>query len=604
MEEQKKPKKERRAGIADILRSPYARGFLKKYKWSYLAGILILVIIDYVQTEVPLIVGGVIDGITDGTIGAGGFRAPVIRMAVIALLVMAGRVGWRFCIFGSARKIERDMRNDLFAHLNTLPSAYFHEHKAGEVMAFMTSDIEAVRMTFAATIMMGLDVIALGFATLYKMITLIDIRLTLMAVIPMLLVIVVSTVVGREMHKRFTRRQEAFAKVADFVQEKLGGIKVIKAFVQEQREWAAFAKVNDESREANIRQARVEAFMFPFMRMITGISMSIAIGYGGYLAILGEITVGDFSAFLQYLNSLMWPMAAVGRIINLITRGSASLKRVEAVLHTESDIRDLLPEAKEEPLRGEIEVEHLTFRYPDTQTDVLRDVSFTLRRGQTLGVVGRTGAGKSTLVDLLMRVYDPPEGTVFVGGKEIHTVSLETLRAAFGYVVQDNFLFSDTVRGNIAFGDRTKSFEEIREAAKNACVDDNIMDFAQGYDTMVGERGVSLSGGQKQRISIARALLIDPEVLILDDAVSAVDTDTEEQILRNLSRVRKGKTNVIIAHRISALQHADLIIVIEDGRITERGTHEELVENGGLYAELYNRQLLEKMKKEEYALHE
>ena len=586
----------------DILRSPYAQRFIRKYKWSYLIGMAVLIVIDLAQTEVPIIVGNVIDGIELQTIDQSGFVNAVLRMAAIAAMVLAGRIAWRYCIFGAARKIERDMRNDLFSHLNTLPSSYFHEHKAGEIMAYMTNDIEAVRMTFAVTIMMGLDTLAIGLATMAKMVFEIDLRLSIVAILPMSLVAVVSTFVGREMHKRFTRRQEAFSKVADFVQEKLNGVKVIKAFVQEQKECLAFEAVNMDSRVANIREAKLQAFMFPFMHMIAGCSMAIAIGYGGYIAILGQISVGDFSAFIQYLNMLVWPIASIGRVINVITRGSASLKRIEKVLQTESDIPDLIPAGEETPLRGDICVKNLTFRYPGTQKDVLRDISFEVKRGETLGIVGRTGAGKTTLADLLLRVDDPGQDMIYIGGQEIHSVSLKTLRRTMGYVMQDNFLFSDTVRNNIAFGDRSKTFEEIVAAAKAACVHENIMDFADGYETMVGERGVSLSGGQKQRIAIARALILDPEILILDDAVSAVDTDTEEQILRNLNALRAGKTNIIIAHRISTLQHADKIIVLSGGTITEMGNHAELVALGGIYADLYHRQLLEKMKKEEYAL--
>lgn len=596
-------KKERKAGIMDILRSPYAHRFFRKYKWSYLIGMAILVIIDAAQTEVPSIVGQVIDGIRDASIQESDFASAIIKMAVIGIAVFVGRIGWRYCIFGASRKIERDMRNDLFSHLNTLPVSFFHEHKAGEIMAYMTNDIEAVRMTFAVTIMMGLDMITIGITTLIKMITQIDLRLSLITVIPLSMVAFVSMFVGREMHKRFTKRQEVFAKVSDFVQEKLNGIKVVKAFVQEEKEYAAFEAVNSESRTANIRDARIQAFMFPFMHMIAGCSMAIAIAYGGYIAILGRISVGDFSAFVQYLNMLVWPIASIGRIINVVTRGSASLKRVEAVLHTESDIKDALPEvAGSEPISGEIEARELTFRYNGTDKDVLKDISFHVQPGQTLGIVGRTGAGKTTLVNLFQRIYDPDDDMLYIGGREIHTIPLEKLRASMGYVMQDNFLFSDTVRNNIAFGDHSKTFEEIQHAAEMACVHDNIVDFPDGYETMVGERGVSLSGGQKQRISIARALILNPEILILDDALSAVDTDTEEKILENLKVERRGKTNVIIAHRISTLQNADKIIVIDGAKIIEEGNHDQLVAMGGMYAELYRKQLLEKMKKEEYKL--
>ncbi len=597
--------------IFDLFRSKYARKFIGKYKWSYLIGIAILILIDTAQTDVPLVVGDTIDTIAEFLGGAaqGGLQnlltQQVIHLAIIGVIVFLGRIAWRWFIFGSARKIERDMRNDLYAHLQTLSAGFFQEHKAGEIMAYMTSDIEAVRMVFAVTVMMGMDTLTIGLTTLYKMMTQIDLTLSIVAFIPMILVAVTTTFLGGELHRRFTRRQEAYSDLSDFVQEKLSGVKVIKAFVQEDKENAAFEKTNRVTREANISEARMQAFMFPFMRMVAGISMAVAIGYGGYIAILGRITVGDFSSFLMFLNMLMWPMAAIGRIINILTRGSASMKRLETVLNAEADIFDW-PEAKakeaDKPVEGSVEARDLTFRYPGNPEPVLKNISFTLKKGQTLGVVGRTGAGKTTLVNLMLRIFDPEKNMLYIGGREIHSIPLEQLRKTIGYVPQDNFLFSDTVSANVAFGDRTKTQTDIEAAAEAACVHDNIVDFAEGYETTVGERGVALSGGQKQRISIARALILDPEILILDDSVSAVDTDTEEQILHHLKETRAGKTNIIIAHRISTLQNADQIIVIDQGRIAETGSHDQLIEQGGIYADMYHRQLLEKMKKEEYAL--
>ena len=588
--------------VLDIFRSKYARKFIRKYKWSYVIGILVLLVIDILQTEVPLVVGETIDEVAAGTFTADAVWDPVIKLAFIAVTVFLGRIIWRWFIFGSARKIERDMRNELYEHLQTLSASYFHEHKAGEIMAYISSDIEAVRMVFAVTVMMGIDSLAIGLSTLVKMIFQIDLTLTVVACVPMILVALTTTFVGGELHRRFKYRQQAYSDLSDFVNEKLGGIKVIKAFVQEPYEQENFEKVNKIACDANVKEARIQAFMFPFMRAVTGLSMALAIGYGGYIAILGQITVGNFGSFIMFLNNLMWPMASIGRIINILTRGSAAMQRLETVLHAEPEIFDWPQAENEGPVSGSVEAKNLTFTYPGKTEPVLQNVSFKLEKGQTLGIVGRTGTGKTTLVNLLIRVFEPSEGQLFVGGREIHQIPLQQLRSCMGYVPQDNFLFSDTISENIRFGDRSKTQAEIEAAAMAACVHDNIVDFAEGYGTMVGERGVSLSGGQKQRIAIARALILDPEIMILDDSVSAVDTDTEEKILQHLRQTRKGKTNIIIAHRISTIQDADKIIVIDDGTIAESGSHSQLMEKNGIYADMYNRQLLEKMKKEEYAL--
>ena len=595
-------KQKRKGKIFDIFRSAYARGLAIRYLPQYILGILFLVAIDVAQTEVPLVMGVAIDSIAVEGFNPVVIRAQLVRLAIIAGMVFVGRIVWRYLIFGSARKIERNMRNDLYSHLQTLSASYFQQHSAGEIMAYMTSDIEAVRMVFAVTVMMGLDSLTIGLSTLYKMVTQIDLRLTLAACVPMILIAFQMTITGNELHRRFTLRQEAFADLSEFVQERLSGMKVIKAFVQEKAENDAFEVVNRKTRDANVSEAKMQAFLYPFMRMITGLSMAVAIGYGGYIAILGRISVGEFSSFLMFLNMVAWPMAAIGRIINIMTRGSASLARLEDVLHAEPEIFDR-PQAKDEgPLAGSVEAKGLTFRYPDTEEPVLKDLHFRLEKGQTLGIVGRTGAGKTTLVNLLLRLFETDDDMLYIGGREIHTIPLRQLRRMVGYVPQDSFLFSDTISANIAFGAPDKSQAEIEAAARAACVHDNIVSFNSGYETIVGERGVSLSGGQKQRIAIARALILDPEILILDDAVSAVDTDTEGRILQHLREKRSGKTNIIIAHRISTLQQADQILVLDGGRIAEAGTHAQLLEQDGMYADMYRRQLLEKMKKEEFAL--
>ncbi len=594
--------RDNKTGILYMLRSKYARSFIARYKWGYLVGIAILFVIDVVQTRVPIIVGDTIDAIQDGIATGDFLRSMAFALAIIAISVMLGRFAWRWFIFGNSRKIERDMRNDMFAHLETLSAPWFQRHKSGEVMALMTNDIEAVRMVFAQSVMMILDAVTIGTMTVINMVTYVDPKLTAIAIIPLVLIGLNTLILGKHMFRRFTLRQEAFSNVADFVQERLWGIKVIKAFVQEQAEQRNFDKVNIESRKANIAETKLQAFMFPFMQMVSGLSMAIAIGYGGVMTVNGGITVGEFSAFLQYLGMLVWPIASMGMIINLITRGSASLKRIEQMLDAPAEVHDdENVKGNITHLDGNIVFDNLTFTYPGSEKPVLENINFTVGKGETVGIVGRTGAGKTTLVNLIMRVYDPERTQLSVGGHDVRTVPLNTLRKTVGYVPQDNFLFSDTITNNIAFGRPHSTEQEVHEAAKAACVHDNIVDFTLGYDTVVGERGVSLSGGQKQRISIARALIGRHEILIMDDAVSAVDTDTEEKIIGHLKTRRAGKTNIIIAHRISTLQHADKIIVLEQGQVAEQGTHEQLLEQDGIYASMYHRQLLEKMHTEELA---
>lgn len=595
---QQKQKKQK-SSILGIIKSKYARSFIAKNKYAYIAGILILLFVDVVQTQVPIVIGQAIDGIDLQTLQMRDIAIKIVILMVIAVCVFVGRVVWRYFIFGSARKIERDMRNDLFSHLEKMSAKYFQTHTAGDIMAHMTNDLEAVRMTFAQSIMMVLDIIVIGFMTVYNMATHIDPKLTVAAIIPLVFTAIFTSIMGKEMHRRFTKKQEAFSKISDFTQERLSGIKIIKAFVQEEKEVTSFNKVNTYSYKMNMRHVQLDSFMHPFMNMIAGISMAIAIGYGGYITIANQITIGDFSAFLQYLGMLVWPMRSIGMTINRITMGSASMKRIEAILDAPIEIMDEDSADKSiTKIGADIKVENLTYHYPDTNTDVLRNINLDVKAGETLGILGRTGSGKTSLVNLFLRVFDPKPGTVFIGGRELTTIPLDVLRHDIGYVPQDNFLFSDTVAANISFGLDFATQEQIEAAAEAACVHDNIVEFPKGYETLVGERGVALSGGQKQRISIARAIIKNPQILILDDSVSAVDTDTEEKILAHLKAARRGKTNIIIAHRISTIAHADKIIVLSGGRIAEQGTHDELVALGGMYADVYQRQLLEKMLKE------
>lgn len=582
-----------------FMKSKYIMGFFKKYLLNYILGIIALVMVDVAQTRVPIIVGNIIDGIELTNISMSSIKSSIIILFIIAGIMYAGRIVWRYFIFGTSRNIERDIRNDMFSHLEKMSAKYYQNHAPGEIMAYMTNDLDAVRMALAQGILTLFDVIALGTLTLFNMVTEIDPLLTVAAVIPLLLIALSARFMGRELFSRYSGRQEAFADLSSFVQENLSGIKIIKSFVQESKTIISFEKVNKTTYDKNMKLMKLQTVMHPFMQMVSGIALAVAIGYGGYITIQGRITLGDFTAFISYLGMLVWPMMAIGIMINIFTMGAASLERIENILNEQVEISDSNHTLSIDSISGDIQVNNLNYKYPETDKYVLNDISFEVKKGQTLGIIGRTGSGKTTLVNLFLRVFGPDENTVFINDTDISSIPLNILRKNIGYVPQDNFLFSDTIANNIDFGLRSNDRDKITEAAKAAAVHENIVDFKEGYDTVIGERGVSLSGGQKQRISIARALIKDPEILILDDSVSAVDTDTEEKILKHLSETRNGKTNIIIAHRISTIQNADLIIVLEDGRIAEKGTHNELLGNKGLYHSIYEKQLLEKMLEEQ-----
>lgn len=587
-----------RKGIMSLIKSNYIRSYFKKYKYQYIIGIAILVFIDILQLRVPLVIGDAADGLESGIIDMAGLLYYVKILAVIGLGVAVGRFGWRSFIFGTSRRIEYDIRNDLFSHLELLSVRYFNENKTGDIMAHMTNDLNAVRMAVGPGVLMICDSFTIGLLTIINMITQIDIKLTILAAIPLSLIAITMAIFGKEMHSRFKGKQEAFAKMSDYTQENISGIKVIKAFVQEAKEIEAFKEINKNNYDKNVHLLKLYALMNPYMRAISGASIAIAIGYGGYITILNVITLGQFVAFVQYLGMLVWPMIAVGMTINIISMGSASLQRIEKILDEKIDIKDSDNVKDIKEIEGSIKIKNLSFKYPKSDNYALENVSFNIEKGQTLGIVGRTGSGKTTLVNLLLRLFDPDRGTIFIGNHDILDIPLKTLRKNIGYVPQDNFLFSNTISNNIDFGKRNSSQEEIIQSAKSACVHENIKEFKHGYETIVGERGVTLSGGQKQRVSIARALIKEPEILILDDSVSAVDTDTEEKILSHLHENRKGKTNIIIAHRISTIQNADLIIVLDDNKIIEQGKHDELIKNKKLYNKLFEKQLLEKALEE------
>lgn len=593
--------------------------YLLRYLPHYLLGIAVLWQVDRASLYIPQYTGEIVDGLTGGGFGFEQVKPILLNILLAGLVMMFGRFGWRYFIIGASRGIEYRMRNDLFAHIETLSARFFNSHKTGDLMAHFTNDLQAVRMAVGMAVITTFDAVVMTGMVLAKMILDVDPQLTLLAFVPLILVAIGCYFYGIEAKKRQTRRQEAFSHLSDKVQESLAGIRVLKAFVQEDADFAAFERASVNSMEKNLSVVKLRAVFGPALDAVTGLSLLLTLLLGGKMVLNGQVTIGQFVAFNSYIGMLVWPMIACGDCINTFSQAAAAYQRIAAIFREQPDIVDAYmtsssesdnpavgasPEIRPLQLSGDIRLSHLTFTYPDGETPVLRDVSLHISPGETLGVLGRTGSGKSSLADLLLRVYDCEKGMLLLDGIPIDEIPLAVLHRDMAYVPQDNFLFSDTLEENIAFGleERIREHPEIREnirrAARAACIHDNIMDFPEDYLTLVGERGVTLSGGQKQRSSIARALLKDSSVLILDDSLSAVDTDTEEQILENLMELRKGKTTILIAHRISTLQQADHIAVLMDGELTEYGTHEELISLGGFYAHINERQQLEQQLKE------
>ncbi|MDD5937255.1 MAG: ABC transporter ATP-binding protein [Clostridiales bacterium] len=621
------------------------RNYIWRYRWRYLLGIITLFIVDFFGLYIPEFTGRVTDGLDQGTMDYRGVLHIIGLIFFVAGIMMVGRFFWRFFIFGSARNIEYELRNDMFEHLSKLSMKYYNEHKTGDLMAHFTSDLNSIRMAVGPAVISSFDAIIMTIMVIIKMILYVNLKLTLIACIPMIVILLGGVYYGKIIEQRFTEKQKAFSDMTDQVQESISGIRVIKAFVQEQKEIMAFAIANRNNKDKNLRVVKVQAVALPLLDLMIGISSALAILYGGKLVLEGGITPGKFVAFNQYILMLVWPMLAAGDSITLISQGLASMKRVEAIFNEVPEIMDTeTMDTSLNSIRGNIQFNHLTFTYKqegsmEKMLPVLKDVSVEVKAGSTLAVVGATGSGKTTLVNLLLRMYDTKPGMILIDGHDIKEYPLSVLRENIAYVPQDNFLFSDTIQTNIAFGVRklkdipyeTKRYslfptkkeleeasmehefsrrenivdqaygdlEQVQEAAKKACIHDNIMEFTKQYATMVGERGVTVSGGQKQRSSIARALMKDAPILILDDALSAVDTNTEEAILRNLKENRQGKTTIMIAHRISTIQNADHILVLEDGRCVEYGTHRELLDMNGHYAKLYKKQQLEKQLEDE-----
>jgi len=571
------------------------RPLLKKYSLSYLAGLATLLIVDYVNLFIPQFMGEVTDGLAAHTLDAHGIFVICSKLVLVGVVCMVGRWGWRYFLFGTARKIERIIRNQMFEKLETLPQQYYHAHKTGDLMSYFTNDLDAVRMAIGPCVVSAFDATVLTILVLYRMMTYVSVSLTLYTLIPMGVLAVFGYFFGEVIERRYAKMQKAFADMSDYVQESVSGERVVKAFVQEKKQDEAFRAVNANKRRATLNVVRLDAAFGPILRFLVGVTYVVAIIVGGWYTMIGDMSLGRFVAFNMYIGSLVWPMIALGDCITMISQGIAGLDRIHEVLDSESDITDDPAPDAVDALSGQISIRDMSFRYQSDLPCALEHVSVDVAKGETLAVMGRTGAGKTTLVNLLCRVYDVTEGSITFDGHDIRKIPLHVLRENIAYVPQDNFLFSNTLANNISFGKLDATEEEIEQAARDADIHDNIMEFPERYQTVVGERGVTLSGGQKQRSSIARALLKDSPILILDDSLSAVDTDTEETILENLKRARAGKTTIMIAHRVSTVQNADNVLILEEGHIVEYGPYETLLhKEGGVFATMVQKQQLEK----------
>ena len=567
-----------------------------------LLGILSLLTVDYIQLLIPELYRLVINGVNLGQVVVDGQTLPFTRevlfqhiclpMIWIVVLMVIGRFLWRVCFFGSAVSVAADLRERMFDHSRRLSQQYYQVNKVGNLMSLYTNDLDTIQECFGDGIVMFFDAAVLGIMALVKMWRM-DYKLTLLALIPAAVMFVLGTVMSQVMTRRWEERQQAFSDLSDFAQENFSGIAVIKAFVKELKELIAFRRLNKENEEVNVAYTKIATLLEVLVTLFVESVICVILGYGGWLVWRGQFNAGQLVEYIGYFETIVWPIMAISMLIEKTSRGKASLNRITELLDAPIDVADRDGVADLRDPHGGIEFRHLTFRYPDGEYDVLKDVSFTIKPGESVGIVGKNGAGKTALVDLLLRTYNVPDGTLFVDGQDVNAVSIHSVRDACAYVPQDNFLFSDTIAHNIGFGVDDASQADIDRAAALADVRDNIVDFKDGYETVLGERGVTVSGGQKQRISIARALLKNAPILILDDSVSAVDTRTEKIILDNLKTSRAGKTTLLIAHRISTVEQLDKIVFIEDGRVEAVGPHDELYRSCAEYRRMVDLQKLE-----------
>lgn len=571
-----------------------------RYSPMLLLGMLALFLVDYMQLVIPKLYRVVINGIKTGTTDVEGVPFDInylldevcLPLLFVILGMVIGRFLWRVCFFGAGIRLEADLRSRMFDKCKDLSQEYYQVNKVGNLMSFFTNDLETIQECFGWGIMMFLDAVLLGamsFIEMFKM----DRMLTLLSMIPMVLLLICSLIVGKYMGEKWEKRQAAFSSLSDFSQETFAGIAVIKAFVKETHELLEFKKLSKKNEDINVSYTKLSMLLHVSLTLFIESITCVIIGYGGYIVWTGGFDAGRLVEFIGYFTTIIWPIMAISELIGMHAQGKASLKRISKLLNAEPAVVDREGLSHVENIKGDIDFKNLSFVYPDGKDEVLSDVSFSIKAGENVGIIGRTGSGKTTVVDLILRTYNVPDGTLFVDGKDVNEIPIKDLRAAAAYVPQDNFLFSDTIENNIAFATDKVTHEGIEEAARMADVHGNITEFPLKYQSVLGERGVTVSGGQKQRISIARALMKDAPILILDDSVSAVDVNTEKAILSNLRTMRKGKTTILIAHRISTVENMDKIVYLEGGRVSACGTHSELYAECESYRNLVELQRLD-----------
>ena len=581
-----------------------------RYGWMLLLGLIALVIVDYMQLKLPEIYRMVVNGMNDGAVEVDGVMKTfdidflldeICRPLLFVILAMVtGRFLWRVGFFGAALRVEADLRDAMFDHAKDLSQQYYHVNKVGNLMSLFTNDLATIGECFGSGVLTLCDAVVLGGLSFYKMFRM-DLQMSCFSLIPMGFMFIIALIVGFRIDKKWKERQEAFSALSDYSQESFTGIAVIKAFAKEIKDLNEFKKLNQHNEDVNVQFVRLIMVMQISITLFIESVICVIIGYGGYLVYKGQFNAGQLVEFIGYFTTAVWPIQAIAFLIQDTARGHASVQRIAELLDAKVDVKDEPTKLKNlhPDIHGGIEFRDLSFTYPEGKVEVLHDVSFKIPAGNNVGLIGRTGSGKTSIVDLITRTYNVPDGKILIDGLDVNTIPIKELRKHIAYVPQDNFLFSDTISSNIAFAfENDSDTEAITRAATLADVHENIEEFPEQYATVLGERGVTVSGGQKQRISIARALMKDAEILILDDSVSAVDTKTEKVILDNLRETRKGKTTILIAHRISTVEHMDQILFVDDGRVIASGTHEELLNTCLPYAELVEMQRLEDERKE------